>query len=263
MSYTDSGFDKRVRNLLAAFQQVAPPPPPPPPAPPTGMLLWLAGADLPGVDGDPVATWPDSSGNALDATAAGAQRPLLDAVSVINGKPAAAFDISQTQFFDLPTGFADFTPGLDIYLVHAPIDGLASALAIFGISTNAVDSAFSFIVDTSNEGTGIVALQPGLLFVATAGVQSYAPCVLNCRIPAGAAGAAVTAEVYLNGVLVASGAMQVPLNTARNSNYVGQDAIPGIGKYYGVIAEVILYDRALTVPERAEMDAYILDQYAL
>lgn len=257
MSYTDSGFDKRVRNLLAA------PPPPPPPAPPTGMLLWLAGADIPGADADPISTWPDSSGNGLDATAAGAQRPTLASASGINGKPAAVFDDSQTQFFDLPVGFADFTAGLSLYLVHSPIDTQAFAKSLFCFSTNAVDSAYTFIIDTSNEGVGMAALQPGFSFVAATGVQVYAPCLMDCRIPAGAAGASVTGEVYLNHVLVASSAFPVPNNTARNLNYVGQDTIPGIFRYAGELAELILYNRVLTALEQAEMDAYLLDRYAL
>lgn len=263
MSYTDSGFDKRVRNLLAAFQQVAPPPPPPPPAPPTGMLLWLKGSAIAVADGAPIDTWPDSSGNALDATAAGAQRPTFASASGINGKPAVVFDDTQTQFFDLPTGFADFTAGLALYIVHSPIDTQALAKSLFSFSTNAVDSAYTFLIDTSNEGAGVAALQPGFSFVASAGVQVYAPCVMECRIPAGAAGSSVTGEVYLDHVLVASGAIQVPLNAARNLNYVGQDAIAGIFRYAGEMADLLLYPVALTPAERAEVDAYIADQYGL
>lgn len=263
MSYTDSGFDKRVRNLLAAFQQVAPPPPPPPPAPPTGMLLWLAGADIPGADTDPISTWPDSSGNGLDATAAGAQRPTLASASGINGKPAAVFDNTQTQFFDLPAGFADFSAGLSLYIVHSPINTLGLAKALLGLSTNAVDSAYSFVIDTSNAGAGVLVLQPGFSFVASAGVQPYTPCVMECRIAAGAPGSNVLGEVYIDHVLVASGAIPVPLNTARTLNYVGQDAIGFVFRYAGELAELILYPTELSVSERAEMDAYLLDRYAL
>lgn len=227
------------------------------------MLLWLTGSSIAVADGAPIDTWPDDSGNALDATASGAQRPTLASASGINGKPAAVFDNSQTQWFDLPTGFADFTLGFSLYIVHSAIDTLALTKALFGMSNNAVDSAYAAIIDTSNEGIGVALFQPGFAAVAATGVLPYAPSIMEIHIPAGAAGSAVTAEVYLDHVLVASGAFNVPNNTARNLNYIGNDAIPGIERYAGEIAEVLLYDFALSPAQRADVDAYLLDQYAL
>jgi hypothetical protein len=211
---------------------------------------------------DPISA-ADTSGNALDATAAGAQRPTLETASVINAKPAAAFDATNTQFFDLPVGFADFTLGTALYIVHSPIDEFAQALAMFGLSDNLAASAYSWIIDTSNEGAGVIALQPGFFQLTNVGVQSYAPTILESHIPAGAGGSLQASEVSLNHVVIAAGAFPVPNNVARNLNYVGNDAIAGVARYRGVIAEVILYDRALTALERAEMDAYLLDRYAL
>lgn len=231
--------------------------------PPSGMLLWLAGADIPGTNGAAISSWPDSSGNGLNATAAGAQRPTKQSASTINGKPAAAFDNTQQQFFDLPTGFADFTAGLELYIVHAPVDDFAQGLALLGLSNNAIDSAFTFLIDTSNDATGMIALQPGATILAATGVQPYAPCILNCRIPAGAAGSAVTGNVLLNGSSIASGAFVVPNNTARNLNFVGNDAIPGVDKYEGLIAEVILYATTLTAPQRAQVAAYLFNRYGI
>lgn len=42
-------------------------------------------------DGDPVSTWPDSSGNGHDVTAAGTARPLYK-TNILNGKPVVRFD---------------------------------------------------------------------------------------------------------------------------------------------------------------------------
>ena len=176
--------------------------------------------------------------------------------------PAAAFDDTVGQFFNLPTGFADFTAGFALYVVHAAVDTLAVAKALFGLSNNAVSSAYSAFINTADDSTGVVALQPGLAFIAAVGLP-YSPCVFEVHIPSGAGGSSVTGEVYLNHVLIASGAIEVPENLSRNLNFVGNDAIPGVSPYRGEMAELILYASALTAPQRAEMDAYLLDRYAL
>lgn len=262
MSYTGSGFDKRFRNLLVALESAAPPTPP---VPPSGMLLWLAAATLAADygNGDPVSTWRDTSGNSNDGTAAGAQRPTFTSASGIGGGSAAVFDNTQTQFLNLPAGFADFSAGLSLYIVHSPINTLAVAKALLGLSDNAVSSAYSFVIDTSNAGTGVIALQPGFSLVAATGVQAYAPCVFECHFPAGAPGSNVTAQVWLNHILIASGTMQVPLNTARNLNYIGDDAIAGVFRYGGDVAEVLLYAFALSPAQRVEVDDYINYAYGL
>lgn len=53
--------------------------------------LWLKADALALADGDPVALWPDGSGNANDATAAGAARPTFH-TGQINALPAVSFD---------------------------------------------------------------------------------------------------------------------------------------------------------------------------
>lgn len=252
MSYTGGGFDSRVRNLLLPF-----------PEPPSHMLLWLDSSDLRGTNGSPIDEWRDRSGYGNHATAAGAQRPTLSVASGINGLPAVVFDNSQTQFFNLPAGFSDFAAGLTLYVVHSPINTLGVPKALVGLSNAAVNSTYSFVINTSNGATGLITLQPGLEISAAAGVQTYAPCIFECRLPAGAAGSAIAADVYFNNVLIASGPSQVPLNTVRTLNFIGSDAIGSVFMYGGEMAEVILYPFALTAAQRAAVYAYFAYKYAL
>lgn len=257
MSYTDSGFDKRVRNLLVANASAAPPPPP---APPSGMLLWLAGATLEDDfnNGDPITTWRDTSGNGLDAAQAVVlARPTLESVSSINNQPAARFADDASTFMDLPAGFADFTAGLSLFMVVQASDVLNLTLAAFGLSNNAVDSAFTFALATDTDRVGMIALQPGVSVVDAAGV-SYAPALWKFTITGASVG-----SVAQDHIVLATGAMPTPNNVARNLNFVGSDALAGIFAFCGRMAEVVLYDRILSAADEAEMDAYISDRYAL
>ena len=58
-----------------------------------GLVLWYSADKISGLsDGDPIATWPDRSGNGIDATqATEAKRPLFK-VNQINGRPAVRSD---------------------------------------------------------------------------------------------------------------------------------------------------------------------------
>lgn len=62
------------------------------PASLTGLQIWLKASAISGADGDAVATWPDSSGNARNLTqGTAAARPTLK-LSVYNGKACVRFD---------------------------------------------------------------------------------------------------------------------------------------------------------------------------
>ena len=97
MSYTDSGFDKRVRNLLVAPSPApTPPPPPPAPQPPAGAYIWLDGSALVGADGAPIASWTNSGSgpNALSAMPSAPEPTIQDDFDGA-GHRGATFDGTQ------------------------------------------------------------------------------------------------------------------------------------------------------------------------
>jgi hypothetical protein len=70
-----------------------------PPFQPTtipGLLFWLDATSLAANDGDPVTTWPDSSGNGLTGVGGGLLRGALPTyqAGVLNGKPGVRFGAS-------------------------------------------------------------------------------------------------------------------------------------------------------------------------
>lgn len=97
--------------------------------------LELRFTDLSGVVDDPVSTWADSSGNARDATGAGASRPRYSGVNVNNpnsptGRQGASFDFSEAdKLVSASAGAAGFpvtfTNGFTAYawLFESPFGG--------------------------------------------------------------------------------------------------------------------------------------------
>lgn len=69
----------------------------------SGMLWRVRAADIVGLsDGDPVATWSDTSGNGRDwAQSTSARRPTYQ-TNEINGHPAVQFDTANSQYLNGP-----------------------------------------------------------------------------------------------------------------------------------------------------------------
>jgi hypothetical protein len=81
----------------------------------SGLKLWLKADSLALSDGDPVTTWPDSSGQGNNAAqATGSKKPTYKA-SIQNGRPAVRFDgvddALKVSSITLPTFFTIFVAG--------------------------------------------------------------------------------------------------------------------------------------------------------
>ena len=79
----------------------------------------------------------------------------------------------------------------------------------------------------------------------------------------GAANTASRAEVGKNGVLLFGQDMWVPPVATRSVNYIGRSYWGIDGMFQGDIAEIILYNRKLSVPEQATVRSYIAGKYGL
>src|SRR5262245_95497 len=79
----------------------------------SGLKLWLKADAITGPnDGDPVTTWPDSSGNGNDATQATAAKKPTYKAGIQNGRPVIRFDgvddILATPSVTMATAFTLF-----------------------------------------------------------------------------------------------------------------------------------------------------------
>lgn len=82
-----------------------------------GLRLWLKADALSLANNDPVATWPDSSGNGNDATATGTVRPTYKTNQINSTLPAVFFDGTAPNYLTFAdNAFSSFTAA-EIFIV--------------------------------------------------------------------------------------------------------------------------------------------------
>ncbi len=239
--------------------------------PATGLKLWLKADAISGLSaGDPVGTWPDSSGNGFDATQTVPDNQPVFAVNVLNGKPAV-------RFLD-PTGSG---PGGD----PALIDHLTSSLTL-NANSNSVTAIILF--RSENTGTRDTLIQPlgagttwlytetntfggGSDFItwsfasgrSVAGASPYNPGTWAIASVVQDATNSMSLSVYRDGVLE-GGAPIGPTAAASSGGWLFGANKPKNGHGLdGYIAEVLIYEGALDDATRREAEQYLADKYGL
>lgn len=228
--------------------------------------LWLKADAITGLaDGDPVATWPDSSGNGNHATQGTAGSRPLYKVNVVNGLPAVLFD------------------GSDDYLATSTL--LSALLASGGAGTvyavvrpAAVGGHYSTIWADSGGSTHLTArpIGEGLLAVNDDGSadSTLKACTLDTWMLtlwehyADERGGS-DAPTYLYGGVedlewaslgeVASGATTAAV--LANVLEIGRGS--GVGDLQGHLAELLVFPRAHLLEERRHVWHYLATKYGL
>ena len=211
-------------------------------------------------NGAPVSVWTDTSGTGADAVGASGTAPVL-VTNAIAGRPALRFD-GADDFMALPAGFEDFTGGLSMYVIARP-SVLTSGYKMVALGNgagsddiylgrNGTSDAYQYVTNSSSGSYGWFATNGGLVVGEAA--------MLSVIQPGGSANNIVTAEVAKNGTVIGSGGVYVPPNTTRNVNYIGK-SFWAEGSFAGDIAEVLIYERALTAQEQAQLNSYFELKY--
>ena len=220
------------------------------------LLLWLR-PDA-GVTQDAngyVTAWSDASGHGNNAFASLGNEPLWTP-DAINGQPVLHFDGS-TSYLQLPTGFSDFTQGLTALIITRPAS-TASWQRFFDIGNGAAsDNLLLARNDTSND----------LIYDAFTGgglaTSLDAPGVLTlnaCQLLEVVQGTAGSVTLYDNGLQVAQGSASPISNVTRTSGFIGKSNWPG-ALFQGDIAEMALFDHALSDTERQAWETYLQAKY--
>lgn len=230
-----------------------------PAIPSNGLVLSLDASDLALANGAAVGIWADQSSASHDASASGSARPTL-VTSSIGGRPALRFD-GVDDHLVLDAGFRDFSAGITMFVVHrtsnlqsgfkvlALGNGPAQQNVVLGRAGNT--SGLQYFTD-GNSGTG--------WFNTSAGLSVGQAQLLTVAQPGGTPGASVTATVGVNGASVGSGSVFVPPVTSRGTNFIGR-SYWAEGMYQGDIAEIIVYNRALSASETTTVSAYLNAKY--
>lgn len=224
----------------------------------SGLKLWLKADSLSLNDGDAVTTWSDSSVNGYDCTqGTGANKPLYK-TNILGAYPALLFDgtndtLRNTTFTGL--GTSDFS----MFVVAS--SSITSNKILFFLANNGGSNGASFALKTNTSdqyvygdwgnGTVLTVTSPTItnnVFSLVEGKQVHGTNTFSSYINGTATTAATTDSTSLN--------------LTENGYWLGSDRATGL-YWTGYIAEVIIYDSALSTGNRQGIEAYISAKYGI
>jgi hypothetical protein len=233
----------------------------------TGCALWLDGADSSAasmtLDGTAVSTWKDKSGNGRDFTATSTARPTLTA-SAINSRSAVTFNGStstltgNTAAQDVIRNLAGYT----VFTVLRTATVAAGERLAFGVGATVLfrigqQDSRPFMggrrvsADTLESVTGTASdLSVGAAFIQTASVNHTSQSLTGLR----------------NGATFASDATYMASGSSENvasSVSVGTQAGGTYGFWNGDIAEIVVFNTALSTADRARVEAYLAAKWGI
>lgn len=228
-----------------------------------GLVTWLRADDGSLTPGQPVDTWQDSSGMGNHATQATiSQRPVVTA-NAINGLPALTFTRSSSQQLFLPTssfqGMSDLSNFT--FLAVAKWTGGTSS-GIFGgyRGTNSSNSGSLVFEIIQSTGSLRLRIPNSIDSTSTAAVTLNQWSLLGATLDQTAAkatilrdGSILAESAGLAGTTLLANYQRLPIGSSfDNSRTFG-----------GQIAEVILYNRAISSLERASLERHFAQKYGL
>lgn len=214
---------------------------------------WFAADQITGlVDGDPVATWEDSSIRGRDATqATSGFRPIYK-TGILNGLPVVRFTPASEH--GLQTATFDALPAFTAFVVAKHADGSPGGFQMaFGANAINADSGASVHV----------------LGTSTTNLITFAGTILNGPAPDTDWIRATAIHNGSNGVFdvdgsETSGAIGTRTPIIWTVGHHRQGASGSRGSFWnGDIAEIIVYNRVLTASEIAKVEAYLAGKWGL
>lgn len=224
--------------------------------PRSGMSLWLKADHGLVTSSSEVSEWKDMSASANNAAqATSADRPILVA-NAVNGLPAVSFD-GTSQYMQLGPGFTNFTAGATIFIVAKPT-AVTSNARFFDFGNGATDNNF-YLSQPNNTNLSFYTYNgstPSSLTASNAVTLNDYQLLEVLQTNSGAC------SIYTNGEQKAVGPVTGISNISRSGNYLGADNARSLF-FKGEIAEIVIYNRALTQEERQNVEGYLYARYAL
>ena len=233
----------RIGGLRASFS----------PANLSGLSLWLKADAGVTTSGSNVTAWADQSGNSKNATAI--ESPVY-ATNSINAKPALVF-------------------ARNAYLTTANIFNGANPRSMFVVYYTDSEEDFSnSVIGQSNENNANIGTYFMLQsrsdflnsnpYLSGFGDDLSGPPFVNQQLLLGMADYdGTTARLFKNGTQENSEAKSY--NTHNGAFIIGAFNYAGtiLERFSGKIAEIVVYSRVLTTPERQQVEAYLNTKYAI
>lgn len=212
-----------------------------------GLNLWLKADALTGLsDGDGVASWPGSSTGVTATQSNAASKPLYK-TGIFNGNPVLRFDGSN-DFMDLD-GFTS-TAVQTLFAVVKSANPTKNYQRLVMVQ----DTNYSSMVDVSGGvGTAGMGIYAGGASGVGAAFDTSAALVFSA-VYNGA-----SSKVLKNGVQLATGTVGTGVSSlfCLGSNYPDTTA----DNFQGDLAELIIYNSALSDANRQSVEAYLKTKY--
>lgn len=237
----------------------------------SNLYLWVHAEDaetsgIPSLDGQTVTFLPDRSTSNIDLDNNDGTTPTFSATGFL-GNPGITLDsVSDRLRSTLNFGIGTYPPPAFTVFVHAIVTDTTDGnryLSIYGNPSNtrqaiapAVDTTSDrFLGDFGNGDTRVTANDSMDSLYGT-------PTRFAFRFTGGAGTATSTSELYLNGVSSATGGGSgLDPGFANTPFYLGGNGTFGSAQM--LIQEIVVYNRALTTTEMAELDLYFQNQNAV
>jgi len=203
----------------------------------SGLKVWLKADALALSDNSLVATWTDSSGNGLDATASGSSKPTFK-TAIQNGLPILRFD-----------GVAN--------KITTPALSLTEPNTVFLMGKQTSKATEGRFLDTpTGPGRQLLGLNASGFFDLYAGSASLNDSTdhSGAFIVLSAVFNGASTIGYLNGTQAVSGNPGTGY-TSLSSALVGSDG--GSSFLTGDMGEVLIYDSALSAGNRQSVESYL------
>jgi hypothetical protein len=225
------------------------------------LALWLDAATITSPDGGPVAEWPDQSSTRVDASQGAADRQPLKISDAINGLPVVRFDGTDDRLDLASNLFANSSYPMTLFVVarttsanaHVLGNGSSSAgfLSTYGSGLAILDDRATAKANRSGNGLlvfGSAGISDGVPHVLGARIQSTGSQVWSDCTPSAASSAGTNAYPYTRSTI---GASDGSTSNASRDPFAGD------------IAEILVYNSALTLSDLAEVANYLSTKYAI
>jgi hypothetical protein len=227
----------------------------------TGLQLWLkagAGTTVGGAGG--VLLWADQSSAANNAAQIDENMAPVLTNGAVNGHPALRFD-GVNDFLEIPDSDSlSITNDITSLFVIKFAD-FATFRAVWGKTAGAGGNipAPTDLYALPNDNRLRVFRGNG---VANGSVTATQPFVANTFLQAGFDVAGTAMRLYYNGLPNGNGTISVAAADANGTLRIGTRA-DLVTRLRGELAELVIFDRALTAPERRSVERYLAEKYAL
>jgi hypothetical protein len=208
-----------------------------------GLAVWLDATQIASTDGTALSSWSDASGGGHHATqASGTLQPTYQ-TNELNGKPVVRFD-GTDDFMTLGNLSATFPAAATLFVVFTPV----------------TESAYSVYEHDSTNGFWRFSDGNGYWRTfRSARVDGYIVMPASGNHMVSLVSSAATWQAYLDGV---GGGAQAAAYQAGTSHEIGRSQ--GNAEYLaGDIAEVLVYDSALSDGNRVAVQTYLQAKWGL